>query len=144
MAEPWTDDTGGLLVLPSGRRLRGRSLRSPAEGQAPTFAVEVTGRPGPEPPWERVWVRWPDFWLPADPDEALAALIQAHRLADSERVEITCSGGVGRTGTALAALCVLEGMNPSAAVPWVRAHYHPRAVEVPWQRHFLRHVAVHR
>jgi hypothetical protein len=141
VAEPWSDDTRGLVVLPSGRCLRGRGLRSPAGGQLPTFAVELTGRPGPEPRWERMWVRWPDFWLPLDPDEALAALTRAHLLARSERVEITCGGGVGRTGTGLAALCVLEGMDPDAAVMWVRSHYHPRAVEVPWQRRFLRHVA---
>lgn len=105
------------------------------------MAVELTGRPGPEPGWERVWVRWPDFWLPSDPAEALVALTRAHQSAGSERVEITCGGGVGRTGTGLAALGVLEGMDPDAAVKWVRSHYHPRAVEVPWQRRFLRHVA---
>jgi len=141
MAEPWTDDICGLVVLPSGRRVRGRSLRSPAEGQLPTFAVELTGRPGPEPSWKRVWVRWPDFWLPSDPDEALAALTWAHQLAGSERVEITCGGGIGRTGTGLAALCVLEGMDPGTAVTWVRSHYHPRAVEIRWQRRFLHQVA---
>jgi hypothetical protein len=144
MAEPWTDDTRGLVVLPSGRRVRGRGLRSPADGQLPTFAVELTGRPGPEPSWERVWVRWPDFWVPSDPEEALAALARAHRLADGERVEITCGGGIGRTGTGLAALCVLEGMDPDTAVTWVRSHYHPRAVEVRWQRRFLHRVAVDR
>ena len=144
MAEPWTDDTRGLVVLPSGRRLRGRGLRSPADGQLPTFTVELTGRPCPQPSWERVWVRWPDFWLPSDPDEALAALTRAHQLAGSERVEIACGGGIGRTGTALAALCVLEGMDPDSAVMWVRSHYHRRAVEVRWQRRFLHRVAVHR
>ena len=144
MAELWTDDTRGLVVLPSGRRVRGRALRSPLDGQPPTFAVELTGRPTPEPPWERLWVRWPDSWLPSNPDEALAALTRAHQLASHERVEIACGGGVGRTGTALAALCVLEGMQPDTAVMWVRSHYHPRAVEVRWQRRFLRHVAAHR
>ena len=29
-----------------------------------------------------------------------------------ERVEVTCGGGVGRTGTALAALAVLDGLSP--------------------------------
>jgi len=38
-----------------------------------------------------MWVRWPDFWLPSDPDEALAALTRAHELAGSERVEVTCA-----------------------------------------------------
>lgn len=89
-------------------------------------------------------MRWSDFWLPADPDEALAALRRAHQLANEERVEITCDGGIGRTGTGLAALCTLEGMDPDAAVTWVRSHYHPRVVGVLWQRRFLHHVARHR
>ena len=50
------------------------------------------------------------------------------------------TGGVGRTGTALAALAVLDGLDPGRAVAWVRAHYHPRAVETPWQRRWLRGV----
>jgi protein-tyrosine phosphatase len=49
-----------------------------------------------------------------------------------------CRGGIGRTGTGLATLCVVEGMEPDRAVDWVRARYHKRAVEVRWQRRFLR------
>lgn len=86
-------------------------------------------------------MRWPDFWLPADPAGALTALAWARERADEERVEIACGRGVGRTGTGLAALCVLEGMAPDEAVRWVRARYHARAVEVPWQRRFLGYVA---
>jgi hypothetical protein len=51
-----------------------------------------------------------------------------------------CRGGVGRTGTALAALAVLDGLSPSEAVGWVRQRYHPMAVETPWQRWWLRRV----
>jgi protein-tyrosine phosphatase len=47
---------------------------------------------------------------------------------------------VGRTGTALAALAVLDGLDPEAAVHWVRAVYDRRAVETPWQRWWLRRV----
>ncbi len=55
-----------------------------------------------------------------------------------ERVEVACRGGVGRTGTALAALAVLDGLPAPDAVRWVRGRYHPRAVETPWQRRWLR------
>jgi protein-tyrosine phosphatase len=55
-------------------------------------------------------------------------------------VEVACRGGVGRTGTALAALAVLDGLSPGEAVRWVRREYHPRAVETPWQRWWLRRV----
>jgi protein-tyrosine phosphatase len=79
--------------------------------------------------------------VPSDRADALAALREAHTRARSgERVEIACRGGVGRTGTALAALAVLDGLMSAAAVQWVRAGYHRRAVETPWQRWWLRKV----
>jgi protein-tyrosine phosphatase len=53
---------------------------------------------------------------------------------------VACHGGVGRTGTALAALAVLDGLAPPDAVRWVRANYQERAVETPWQRWWLRRV----
>jgi protein-tyrosine phosphatase len=86
-------------------------------------------------------VRWPDFWVPTDRADALDALHEAHtRALSGERVEVACHGGIGRTGTALAALAVLDGLPPKQAVSWVRASYHPRAVETPWQRRWLRTV----
>ena len=73
--------------------------------------------------------------------DALDALREVHSRAQAgERVEVACGGGVGRTGTALAALAVLDGMNPADAVHWVRSTYHRRAVETPWQRWWLRRV----
>jgi len=141
MAEPWDAGVPKVIRLPSGRRIRGRGLREGLpEGQVPTFAVHLTGRRPPEPPWEAVWIPWRDFWLPADPVDAMRALRLAYERAASERVEICCGGGIGRTGTALSAICVFEGMDPKEAVKWVRRNYHPRAVEVPWQRRFIRQV----
>ena len=32
----------------------------------------------------------------------------------------------------------LDGLDPDAAIAWIRARYHPRAVETPWQRSWLR------
>ena len=46
-------------------------------------------------------------------------------------------GGVGRTGTALAAISVLAGVPPAEAVAWIRRHYIRRAVETPWQRRWV-------
>lgn len=139
--ERWSTDDPGVVELPSGCRIRGRRLthEMPA-GTLPTFAVQLAGRRPPEPAWERVWIPWKDFWLPADPAAATRILRDAHARAATDRVEIGCGGGVGRTGTALAAICVLEGMSTDDAVEWVRAHYHPRAVEVPWQRRYLSYV----
>jgi hypothetical protein len=50
------------------------------------------------------------------------------------------AGGVGRTGTALAALAILDGVPAAQAVNLIRADYHRRAVETPWQRRWLRSV----
>lgn len=142
MTGPWNTATPAVITLPSGRRIRGRGRRHGLpEGQTPTPAVHLTGRRPPAPPWESLWIPWRDIWLPADPGEAMRTLRTAYDRAGDERVEVCCGGGVGRTGTALSALCVVEGMNPEEAVTWVRRNHHPRAVEVPWQRRFVRQVA---
>ena len=88
--------------------------------------------------WSSRWVRWPDWWLPIDRADARDALLELWRRADTERVEVACSGGRGRTGTAFACLAVLDGVPASSAVAHVRRHYHPRAVETPWQQRFVR------
>ncbi|TRW46128.1 protein-tyrosine phosphatase family protein [Georgenia yuyongxinii] len=130
----WGDDAG-LLTLPSGARVRGRRIVDDAS--AADFAL-VLAR-GPLPPWPSRRVRWPDLWVPLDRADAVDALREALRRATAgERVEVACRGGVGRTGTALAAFAVLEGLAPGEAVAWVRARYHPHAVETPWQRWWLR------
>jgi protein-tyrosine phosphatase len=100
----------------------------------------VLGR-GPAPARPHRRLSWPDFWVPLDTKDALDALREAYaRVEAGERVEVACRGGVGRTGTALAALAVLDGLAPDAAVAWVREHHHRRAVETPWQRRWLRRV----
>ena len=127
----------GVVRLPGGARVRGRRLAD--EGPPADFALVLAD--GPAPAWAHRRVRWPDFWVPLDRADAWDALREAHRRAlDGQRVEVTCRGGVGRTGTALAALAVLDGLPPAEAVRWVRVNYHPRAVETPWQRWWLRRV----
>ncbi|MFD7613933.1 protein phosphatase [Streptomyces sp. NPDC059828] len=141
MTDLWNADNPKVIALPSGRMMRGRGLRyALPEGQTPAFAVHLTGHQQPEPPWESLWIPWRDFWLPADPVDAMRKLRIAYDRAAGERVEVCCGGGVGRTGTAFSAMCVLEGMDPGEAVTWVRRNYHSRAVEVPWQRRFIRQV----
>lgn len=46
-------------------------------------------------------------------------------------------GRASRTGTALACLAVLDGVPPAEAVAYVRARFHPGAVETPWQRRYV-------
>jgi hypothetical protein len=133
----WTDRSG-LVVLPGGAAVRGRRIADPTACPA-DFALLLA--PGPAPHWPHRRIRWPDFWVPRDPADALDAIREAWRRAYAgERVEVACRGGVGRTGTVLAALAVLDGLPPERAVAWVRAHHHRRAVETAWQRRWLRRV----
>lgn len=134
----WEPGTPGVLALPSGRLVRGRSLRRPLPaGPQPALGVYLLGRRPPPAPWETFWVRWPDFRLPAEPTELRTALVAAWRRAAHERVEVACHGGRGRTGTALACLAVLDGLPPREAVRYVRERYDRRAVETRRQRRFV-------
>lgn len=142
--QSWDPTDAGVLRLPSGRLVRGRALRRPLPaGPVPTYAVHLLGRRPPEVPWDARWLRWPDFWLPSDRAQAREILTEVwaragtERAEHSERVEIACGGGRGRTGTALACLAVLDGVPPPHAVDFVRRHYDPHAVETPWQRRYV-------
>ncbi len=128
----------GSCPCPPARLVRGRGLRRPQpHGALPEFAVYLLNtRPEP-PPREVRWVRWPDFWLPTDRQDAQLALREAWHRATNERVELACGGGRGRTGTALACLAVLDGMPAAEAVAYVREHYDLRAVETPCQRRYV-------
>ena len=132
----WLDGTG-VVTLPGGSQVRGRRLSdsaSPAD-----FALLLAD--GLVPAWPHRRIRWPDFWIPIDRADALDALREAHcRAHAGQRVEVTCRGGIGRTGTALAALAILDGLPSKQAVTWIRANYDRRAVETPWQRLWLRTV----
>lgn len=136
----WPADQAGVLCLPSGRRVRGRGLRRPLpDGALPEFGIYLLGKRPDPVPWDAWWVRWPDFRLPADRRDAQDALREVWRRAASERVEIACGGGRGRTGTALACLAVLDGVPAREAVVFVRDHYDRRAVETRWQRWYVAH-----
>ncbi|WP_042375097.1 protein-tyrosine phosphatase family protein [Streptacidiphilus neutrinimicus] len=138
MPSTWETGAAGVLLLPSGRTLRGRGLRAPLpEGPLPDFGLYLQGAEPPATPWESCWVRWPDFRLPADGPAAARSLRDAWERAAGERVEVACAGGRGRTGTALACIAVLDGVPPGEAVAYVRAHYSRHAVETLWQRRYV-------
>jgi hypothetical protein len=138
----WEPGDAGAFLLPSGRTIRGRGLRDPMpSGHAPTYGVYLLGAEPPEFGWTSRWIRWPDFRLPVDPAYARNVLTEAWQRTATDRVEVACGGGRGRTGTALACIAVLDGVPAEKAVAFVREHYHPRAVETPWQRRFVRRFA---
>jgi protein-tyrosine phosphatase len=82
--------------------------------------------------------------LPLRPSDLRAALAEIRARAPHERVEVACAGGVGRTGTTLALLAVLDGVPAREAVAYVRRNYRARAVETPWQRWLVRWFAAGR
>ena len=135
----WEPGTAGLVTLPSGRTVRGRGLRGRVPpGQQPEFGLYLLGRRPPLVPWDSNWVFTADFWVPRDLARFRSALAEAWDRAGSQRVEVACRGGIGRTGTALACLAVLDGVPAAEAVDWVRARYRPHAVETPVQKRFVR------
>lgn len=139
MGQGWAPDGPGVLELPSGRLVRGRSARRPVPaGLQPTYAVHLGGAAAPAVPWECRWLPWPDFLLPTDRAQTRRVLRQAWERAGHGRVEVTCAGGRGRTGTALACLAVIDGVPGAEAVAYVRARYDRRAVELPWQAAYVR------
>jgi hypothetical protein len=131
----WEVGAAGVVELPGGRRVRGRKVSAPAD-PLPGWGLYVTWR-APEVSWPHRWVCWPDLGLPVHPAEARDAILEAWERSVSERVEVACWGGVGRTGTVLAAMAMLGGVGAEDAVALVRSRYHPRAVETPWQRWWL-------
>lgn len=136
----------GAIRLPDGTPIRGRGLRNPLpDGPLPDFGLylgsaKLQRRHAPDLRWDAAWLDWPDFRLPRDRDEAVRRIRALHARAKAgEAAEVACGGGVGRTGTVIACLAVLSGVDPSAAVAWAREHHHPRAVETPWQRRWVAH-----
>ena len=128
-----------IVTLPSGVEVGGRRF---ADGSTPGASFLLALAEGSLPPFPHRRIRWPDFWVPLDRADALDALSETLRRAHAgDIVEVACRGGRGRTGTALAALAVLDGMPADEAVGWVRSVYHPRAVETPWQARWVRRLA---
>ncbi len=111
MTDLWDPTGAGVLRLPSGRLVRGRSLRQPLpSGPRSTFAVYLLGKTPPAVAWESRWLRWSDHWLPSDQEHARTVLHEAWESTLTQRVEIACRGGRGRTGTALACLTIIDGV----------------------------------
>jgi hypothetical protein len=124
--------------------VRGRGLRRPIpDGRSPDVGLylgsqRLRSRHDDALSWPHTWIEWPDFLLPRDHDQAVRRIRALHGQARSgAAVEVACGGGVGRTGTVIACLAVLTGLDPPAAIAWTREHHHPRAVETLWQRRWV-------
>ena len=134
----WEPGAPGVLRLPSGRMVRGRGVTRPVPtGPVPDMGLYLLADEPPAVAWDSRWLRWPDFGLPADRDQVLPVLTEVWQRAATERVEVACLAGRGRTGTALACLAIIDGVPPGRAVRFVREHYNWRAVETFRQRRFV-------
>lgn len=118
--------------------VRGRGLGEPPPAETPERGVYLLNQRPPDMPWSSNWVPWPDFGVPADPAELRKTLEEALQRAESQRVELACWGGHGRTGTALACLTVLDGIPADESVAYVRQNYRAAAIETPEQEDFIR------
>lgn len=86
------------------------------------------------PAWRSEFITWNDFGLPKNYEAALDAICDTYDLAEQgARVEIGCQGGHGRTGTILACMAVVSGMDHKDAIAFVRSRFCSQAVETDEQ-----------
>lgn len=94
MRQTWDPTTTGVLHLPSGRLVRGRGLRQPLpDGALPDFGLYLLGKPPARMLWDARWLRWPDFRLPADKNDARDALGEAWRRVECEEWKSPAAAG---------------------------------------------------
>lgn len=88
-----------------------------------------------------VRLQWPDMTAPTHVGrrfwERLLAILPQHTC-------IACIGSHGRTGTALASLLVVDGMDPEKAIVEVRTKHCRRAIETPAQEAYVKALGARR
>jgi hypothetical protein len=127
-----------IVTFPDGTAVRASSIAD-RRADDPERAFGLYLDPQWEPSWPAELIEWPDFGLPVDPRAAAHAIRSAFaRARAGELVEVGCRGGSGRTGTVLACMAVLAGVEAGDAVAWVRSAYRPTAVETPEQEQWVR------
>ena len=125
------------VTFPDGTLVRASSLFDRSEhSSGRAFGLYL------DPSWSPTWpsdvIDWPDFGLPADRARAAAQIEDAFARAKAgQGVEIGCVGGLGRTGTVLACMAVLSGVESGDAVAWVRDNYRSGAVETADQERWV-------
>src|SRR6478735_12670186 len=125
------------VVFPDGTVVRASSISDRVEHD-PTRSFGLYLDMRWLPTWPAEVIEWPDYGLPADGDRAAGQIIAAFaRARRGDVVEVGCMGGLGRTGTVLACMAVLAGVDANEAVAWVREHYRPNAVETPDQERWV-------
>jgi hypothetical protein len=124
---------GTDLVLPGGGRVRASaSYHRDHDIPERTWGLYMDSYWAPT--WPSRMVPWENLGLPVDFDDAVDAIYEAYKIiADGGLVEVGCQGGIGRTGVVIACFAIIDGIEPSAAVQWVRDRYLVKAIETPIQ-----------
>lgn len=103
-------------------------------GFTPSFLGPVTG--------DVIIYPWQDYAAPDNLDEIKRACEwMLSELGAGKFVDIGCIGGHGRTGSLVACLLVMQGMNPNEAITKVRREYCHKAVESIAQTRFIQQLA---
>ena len=124
---------GTDLTLPGGGRVRA-SASYHRDENVPERAWGLYMDPYWAATWPSRFVPWHNLGVPHDFDEAVEAIYEAHKiLTDGGLVEVGCQGGIGRTGVVIACFAIIDGVEPTLAVGWVRERYLVKAVETPIQ-----------
>lgn len=90
------------------------------------------------PWWRNEHIDWKDYGMPTDYDVAFEQISDAYEKAKRGLiVEIGCIGGHGRTGTILACMAVLDGMQPNEAVKHIESKYCHLVIETNDQEWFV-------
>jgi predicted protein tyrosine phosphatase len=127
------------VTFPGSLDIRAGGADDQHDSTAPDWGVYA------DPCWEEwpgVLLAWPDFGVPRDDEQVVSAIVEAvGRARHRQDVLVGCRGGIGRTGTLLAALAIACGIPAEGARAWVRSNYHPRAVETDAQHEWLMRIA---
>jgi protein-tyrosine phosphatase len=121
------------FLLPSGTKVHCSAWTAPL-GRKPDFALYLDNI-WPSPGFA-YYIDWPDYDIPNEDslDDAILIVADVYKKARNGLfVEVGCVGGHGRTGTVLAIMCVLDGLDTGEAISYVKSKYCSRAIESPVQ-----------
>lgn len=120
---------GALIINIAGRPALGKGI-APLLGSVPDW-VPWKDEWAPEPIHEII-LDWPDM-SPPPMDSLFWVDLLDDVVANFKEVYICCTGGIGRTGTTLAAFLIASGFTVEEAVEYVRRHYLKHAIETNGQ-----------
>lgn len=134
------------VTFPNGVKVQASSLvqnHSQRDNGEPDFALYLDS--GWRNEGAAIMLPWDDWGLPAVKYAVAAESIRtAYAWAEGNMlVEVGCIGAHGRTGTALACMAILAGVEPTKAVSWVRSNYCTDAVEGLSQEWFVKWFAAY-